>query len=409
MKNSFKLMLVIFLLASFFIKLFFILKFSSTLTLSSDDLNYLKSAVYLIKKGVLTYQEFIEPTVFIMPLYPLFCALLIKLSGNIAAGILAIRVVQALFATATVLIIFMLAKHYFDVRTAFISAFLMSIYMPNITSAGFILTETLFAFLLCLLIYLSVSARGKPSLIRLCSIAFIWAAAVMCRPTIAFYPVFLVLYWYLNGTYKIKDLVKPCIILSSVFIILMSAWWIRNYVEYGMFIPLSASGGNPMLQGTYPNYRQIPSNTTVYKLGRNALETDKIENDVAKKRIIDGFKKNFAGYLGWYTIGKTKFFWCSPFYWRTYGFVSLKFVFAVHYVLILGLFYLIILSFKDIKKYVLILSVILYFNVVHCVYMAFDRYAFPLMPLLCVFSAYLISMMYDYIKGRNKNTIVVVD
>lgn len=406
MKNSFKLLLFIFLLASFFIKLFFILRFRSTLTLSSDDLNYLKSAAYFIKKGILTYQEFIEPTVFIMPLYPLLCALIIKLSGNIAAGILAIRVVQALFATATVLIVFLLAKHYFDIRTAFISAFLMSIYMPNITSAGYILTETLFTFLLCLLIYLSVSARGKPSLIRLCAIAFIWAAATMCRPTIAFYPVFLVLYWYLSGIYKIKELVKPCIILSSVFIVLMSPWWIRNYVEYSMFIPLSASGGNPMLQGTYPYYRQTPSNATVYKIGRNALATDKIENDIAKKRIIDGFKKDFAGYLGWYTIVKTKFFWYSPFYWRTYGFVSPNFVFAVHYILILGLFYLIVLSFKDIKKYVLILSVILYFNVVHCVYMAFDRYAFPLMPLISVFSSCLITVMYDYIKGRNKNTIL---
>jgi len=39
------------------------------------------------------------------------------------------------------------------------------------------------------------------------------------------------------------------------------------------------------------------------------------------------------------------------------------------------------LLFKGIGKYSLPVLVMLYFNATHCVYMAFDRYAFPMIPL----------------------------
>ena len=42
-------------------------------------------------------------------------------------------------------------------------------------------------------------------------------------------------------------------------------------------------------------------------------------------------------------------------------------------------------------RYFLPASIILYFNFIHCIYMAFDRYAFPLMPLVSIFTGYLIS------------------
>ena len=44
---------------------------------------------------------------------------------------------------------------------------------------------------------------------------------------------------------------------------------------------------------------------------------------------------------------------------------------------------------NDIFKYFLPFSIILYFNLVHCVYMSFGRYAFPLMPLVSIYTGYL--------------------
>jgi len=168
----------------------------------------------------------------------------------------------------------------------------------------------------------------------------------------------------------------------------MLPWWIRNFREYNEFIPLSASGGNPMLQGTYINYEQTPSNTVYYKLGEDVLETNKTEMKVAKERIIKGFKDDFRRYLRWFTIGKSYYFWFTIFYWKEYFGIGQGPVLFYHYFLLTGLIGAAILLFKKPLKFMLPIAIILYFNAVHCVYMAFDRYALPVMPLVSIFCAY---------------------
>ena len=70
---------------------------------------------------------------------------------------------------------------------------------------------------------------------------------------------------------KVVEMVKLGSIMFIMFGVIMSPWWIRNYLEYGEFIPLAASSGNPFLQGTYINYEQTPENVVYYKLGKTPL------------------------------------------------------------------------------------------------------------------------------------------
>jgi len=51
-------------------------------------------------------------------------------------------------------------------------------------------------------------------------------------------------------------MIKLGTVMFLAFVAVVSPWWIRNYREYGEFIPLAASSGNPLLQGTYVNYEQ---------------------------------------------------------------------------------------------------------------------------------------------------------
>jgi len=127
-------------------------------------------------------------------------------------------------------------------------------------------------------------------------------------------------------------------------------------------IPLAASSGNPLLQGTYVNYEQTPENVVYYKLGKNAFETNKTEVAVAKMRIKEEFKKDFWGYLKWYTIGKTNLFWRTVFYWKGFFNIPHSIVLYIH--------------LKGIGKYSLPVLVMLYFNATHCVYMVFVFFDF---------------------------------
>jgi len=379
-----------FVLLSFIIKLIMIFKYGNQLTLASDDLNYLKSAVYLTKKNIFVFHNYNEPTVFIMPLYPLFLSIIIRIFGYGLAGIQAIRVTQAVISCVTIIMVFLIAQRLFGKKVALFAAFLVSFYVPNIVTTGYLLTATLFTALLYTLLYYSLKFSDKPLCGNFAVLGVIWAGAILCRPTIAPYPALLFLYLLIHRRVKLGKLIKLGIAMSITFIVIMLPWWVRNYMEYSEFIPLTAASGNPMLQGTYVNYLQTPENVVYYKLGENAFETNKTEVEVAKKRIREEFRKDFWGYLKWFTLGKTKFYWQSPFYWRELFNIDRKLVELTHYFLLIGFAGIILSAVKNFTKYMLPISLIVFFNVVHCIYMAFDRYAFPLMPLMSIFCSYFV-------------------
>lgn len=378
------------ILFSLIFKLALIFIYGNNLTLYSDDLNYIKSAAVLIEKGIFTFHNFNEPTVFITPVYPLFLALVFRFFGYGYIGLQVVRILQAILSCITIAVVFLTAKYLFNRKAAFISAFVVAFYIPNIVTTGFILTETLFTLLLCTLVYLSLIFCEKPNVSKFALLGFLWGITTLCRPTIAFYPAFLFVHFMLNRKVKIYELLKLGLVMTMCFSVIITPWWIRNYLEYSDFIPLAASGGNPLLQGTYVNYEQHPHKIEHYKLGKNSFETNKIEIEVSKVRFIKEIKEDPLGYLRWYTIRKTYFLWGTIFYWRLYFNIGQYFVLATHYVLLLGFFGILIMLFTCFKKSFLPVSVILYFNVIHCVYMAFDRYAFPLLPLLAIFCAIFI-------------------
>lgn len=399
-KRTVYMLLGLIIAVSLTLKIILILKYNNRLTLSSDDLNYYKTAAVLLKKGILTYQNFNEPTVFIMPLYPLFLSAIFKVWGLGLLGMQAVRVMQAVLSCITILLVWLTAKRLFDTGVALLAALLTAFYIPNITTAGYFLTETLFTMLLMLLIYLSIIFAKNPGIKAFAALGAIWALVTLCRPTVAIYPVLLAAYCFLHNKMDFFRLIKLLAVMTASFIIVMSPWWVRNYREYGEFIPLAASSGNPMLQGTYINYIQSPDEIVYYSPGKNALETNRIEVDAAKKRIKNGFKKDFWGYLEWYTVKKTFFYWCGAFYWQEVFGINKNVSLAYHYVLLLGLPGLAVASFKSFSKYLLPLSVVFYFNAVHCIYMTFDRYAFPMMTLLSIFASFIILKSRYFIKER---------
>ncbi len=376
------------------IKLILIFKYRNLLSLDSDDLNYIKSAAVLVKRGIFVFHNYNEPTVFVTPLYPLFLASIFKLFGWGLMGLQAARVAQALISCVTIWVVFLLGKRLFNLRTAVAAAFLTSFYLPNIVTTGYMLTETLFTALLCLLIYVSIVFADNPGKLRFVLLGALWAAAVLCRPTIALYPILLFVYILIYHRYKLSRLILYGVMMGLAFILIFMPWWVRNYNDYGQFIPLAASTGNPMLQGTYINYKQTPENIVYYKLGKNALETDKTEVKTAKRRIAEGFREDFWGYLRWYTIGKTLSMWISIFYWKAFFGIPLYKVYIFHIIILIGFIGIAAALLKDFRRYMLPVMVIVYMNIVHCITMAFDRYAFPLLPLLSVFSAYIITDIF---------------
>ena len=383
------------MLISLALKLAIIFRYGNRLSLNSDDLNYIKSAKVLLESGRFIFQQYNEPTVFVMPLYPAFLAGVFGVFGSGFTGLQAARIIQALMGTASLLLIFMSAGKLFGDAVALLSATFAAFYMPNLVTPGYMLTETLFTLLLLLLLYLSIIFTRKTSIKGMLAIGVVYTAACLCRPTIAPYPAVLAAYMLLFRKIPFKAVLKSMAVIAIVFVLIMSPWWIRNYREYGEFIALAASGGNPMLQGTYIDYRQTPENVTHYTAADTAFETNKIETRIAIERIKQGFKEDFKGYLKWYTLGKTKYFWLTTFYWKQFARVPANAVIISHYVILTGFAGMLILLIERHKELWLPLLMMLYFNFAHCVYMAFDRYAYPIINILVIFTAYFFIRLLD--------------
>ena len=318
-KNSLKpkkFLLWAIIFVSLIIRIVMIIIYGNNLHLGSDDLNYIKSAVALLKSGIFTFHNYNEPTVFVMPLYPFFLAAVFKVFGYRFAGIQAVRLIQAVFSCITIYFVFRMTKKLFDEKTGLIAVLLISFYPAFIITPGYILTETVFTMLLYILLYYSLEYTQNPSIPRFMLLGIIWTAATLCRPTVALYPILLFFYMLIRFRTKLIAIAVPGLAMTVPFFLIITPWWVRNYREYNDFIPLTASSGNPMLQGAYIDYKSTPDNIVYYKLGDNAFETNKTEVEMAKERIASGFKNDFWGYLKWFTLGKTKHFWGSTFYWK---------------------------------------------------------------------------------------------
>jgi len=398
--------LIVFILISCILKLYMIFVHGNNLNLASDDLNYIKSAVALARKGIFVFHEYNEPTVFITPIYPIFLAIIFKVFGYGFIGLQIGRVIQAVLSLITIILTFLVANCLFDKKIALISSFLVSFYYPNIITPGYFLTENLFTPLLLLLIYFSLKFQMnlKPS--KFIILGVLWAITTLCRPTVALYPFLLLFHMLINKKHKIKGFIRSWLVMILAFIVIMKPWWIRNYVEYKTFIPLAESSGNPLLQGTYIGYNQTPENIVYYKLGKNAFETNKIEVEVAKNRIKEGFKNNFWRYLKWYTIDKTYLFWFTIFYWKEFSGITYSNILPYHFIILTGLLVIPFLLIKKFNIYFLPISILGYFNAVHCLYMAFDRYAFPLLPILSIFAAFFILKMGTFLLKIKKRYFI---
>ncbi len=387
MKNIYAIFVLALILITTILKLLLIFNYPQILSVHSDDINYYMSAVYFLKRGILTYRTFNEATVFIMPLYPLFLSGVLKIFGIGVWGLQAVRIVQTGLSALSIIFVYLTANKLFNKKAALISAAIFSFYPPNLVTPGYILTECIFTFILLALIYFSFKFADNLSISKVFILSLIWVLAVFCRPTVLFYPCFYLLYLFINKYRSLAECIKFAVTMALIFILIALPWWVRNYNEYQTFIPLTVSSGNPLLQGTYINYIQTTENKTNYEVGKTTLETDNIERNAAYKRIREGFKNHFLKYLCWYTLGKTFYFWALPFYWIDVMGISYWLAVVYHIFILISAACAIFKGIKErlFMKCSLIVFIALYFNFVYCVYMSFDRYAYPIIGVICIY------------------------
>lgn len=176
------------------------------------------------------------------PVYSLFLSLVYAVFGR--ENLLAVRILQAFLSTAACLIIYLLGKRLFGGVAGKIALAACAIYPFFIYYSGAVLTETLFIFLLSLIVLLLSDKR------------FAWAGlffgiGILCRSELV---VFLLL--SLAGMFAVmpaRDAIRRSLATAIVACAVLAPWALRNYLVLGEFVPLTTMTGYTFYEGNSPH------------------------------------------------------------------------------------------------------------------------------------------------------------
>jgi len=363
---------------AFLIRLIFILTLKNHFYFD-DEYEYFNMVKNFLSGKGLIVGEMLKS--FRPPLYPLF----LSLFYGMGCSLITIRIIQVIISSFTVLLIYITGKKIFGEKVGFISAIISVLYPFFIFYTGFILTETLFIFLIVVTIYFYILTleSDKYEIKYLIQCGIYSGLSSLCRPTIEpFFLIFLLFLLMEKANFKIK--IKKILIASSFFILTLSPWIIRNYVIFKKFIPATTMGGWVFWEGNNPKSEGGPCSY----FPKNILKMEETKrNSYLYSLAIEEIKKNPKRFI-WLLYNKFKRFWnivpnASQFQKLFYRIISILSFGLLLPFFIIGFF----LSLKK-KKGLIIHAFIVYFTAFHIVFLASIRYRVAIEPFYIIFAVY---------------------
>jgi len=326
------------------------------------------------------------------PVYPFFLSLIYLVFGH---SYLAVRLAQTIVSTLTCLVIYWLGKEIFDEEMSRVTSLIIALYPVLISYTGFLLTETLFTFLLSITALFLVRAV-KNRLGKYYAISgMLLGITTLCRATTMLFPLFIFVGLWAVYKVKIRAIVHFLIFLSMMVVVIIP-WTVRNYFRFHTFLPVATGGGLTLWAGTYVPWDGKYQGVTTEPLKSMAM------NPI--KYFIMSIKK-FPRF--WITSHSSVFGIDKPNSWylreRQYFPLFVKFcLLLLHTVtLILGIIGVFLIR-KQWKSYIIPLLLICFFTG-HIFLVTIPRYHVPVLPYVFIFvSVCLIKINKKIIESKVK-------
>jgi 4-amino-4-deoxy-L-arabinose transferase-like glycosyltransferase len=232
-------------LAAVIVRLGYVLLYDQFPPFQGDDLGYERAALDLINgRGFVqpgldrAGQPVTEPLVAFGPVYPLFLAAIYAVFGH---SLTAVRVIQALLSAAMVFLVFQAAFMVFGKQVAVIAGGLTTVHPALITCTGMVITETLFAFLLMLSVWITLEAMTRQTWYAWAGAGIAFGLAALLREETLAIVALVVgwIGWSRPGAFVWRRLA----LLAVALVLTVGAWTARNYLVLHELVPVSANGG----------------------------------------------------------------------------------------------------------------------------------------------------------------------
>ena len=327
------------------------------------------------------------------PLYPLF------LTGVYAAGggVREARVLQAFMGAALVLLVYSTACWMFSRSTALLAAAASAVYPLFIYFTGALLTETLFLVMMAACAYSIIRLALRPAVqesrarMVLAGLApgILWGLASLTRP-VAIVAVLFAWGWAVAvagaGRRRLLHAV-PVMVLACAAVV--APWTVRNYAVHGCFVPVTTQAGwvlyesaNPLATGGTWEEREIP-------IAHELVGLSEIEWSRHLRRRAMEFIRENPGKMAWLAVQKQARFW-NPVpnakELRTKRNIVIGLL-SSGVMLVCALVGTVCVVRRGAPG-VLLLGPVIYYTLVHCVFLGSIRYRLPVEPFLIILAAH---------------------
>ena len=375
----------------------------------------------------------IRPDAIRTPGYPLF--LLSFIDGPPTLDFLdKVLLSQVLVSMLTLLASFylfriMLGNFYWAIGAALLTAFSPHLIAMN----SYVLTETLFSFLIIVFLLCMILALKKQHVAWLFLPGLILGLACLVRPVVQYFPLFLLILFLAKAGWKRGT--QQFLFLLLGFLLAFGPWVARNIVTLDKFSDDRLTI-NFLHHGMYPDftYEGVPhSYGFPYRFDPDSSEISKSTGSVLRE-ILRRFKEEPGRHLKWFIIDKPNAFWSwsivqgqgdvfvypvasTPYDTKSEFIVTRIIMIFLHPLVILmaaGGCMIVWLSPKrgspelryDQTAVQLCALLLIYFTAVHMIGAPFPRYSVPLRPILFGMSIFGLTFLIAYIAGLVRKTRV---
>jgi 4-amino-4-deoxy-L-arabinose transferase-like glycosyltransferase len=228
-----------------------------------------------------------------------------------------IRLVDILYGTASLLLLFLIGRRMFNERVGLMAAAALAVWPGAIVMTGGLMTETLYVMLELLFVWLCLRAGERPTLARFVLAGLCAGLATLTRPNmlllLPLLPVWSAVAFRGQGHALVKSLAVPAAAVAVI-----APWSVRNYLVFHKFIPVSTLSGTNLLIGNNDLALRYPDRIGYYlddkvpgfaerARGLNEAERDELALQMARSWLRS--HRDRWGLLAW---SKLKQFW-SPF------------------------------------------------------------------------------------------------
>jgi 4-amino-4-deoxy-L-arabinose transferase-like glycosyltransferase len=192
------------------------------------------------------------PTAYYPPGYPLFLGALFWLVDLLPFDVdhlAALVGANVVLSVLTIPLVFALGRRLHGVTAGLVAAGVMAVLPNAVFHTGVALTETLFLFLLVLMLLLAVPTRAvvrAPGTLRLVTLGVLFALTALVRPvSLVLLPAFLFLWWPAS----FRTALKRVAVVAVAAVVVILPWTARNVVTMDSPILLSANLGDNLCIG----------------------------------------------------------------------------------------------------------------------------------------------------------------